>query len=788
MRIFYLLLFIFVSTIAIAQNGKISGKVTEAGTGKVVDLATVAIENSTIATTTNEEGIFELTALSPGIYNLKISSVGYISKTIFEIEVSNSKPVQVAIEIEQSVQNLKEVEVKASAFAKKSESPISMRTIGMNEIQRYPGGNRDISKVIQALPGVGFSTAFRNDIIIRGGSPAENRFYLDDIEIPNINHFSTQGASGGPVGMINVDFIRDVNFYSSAFPSDRGNTLSSLMDIRMRNGRSDRWGGTVTLGSSELSLSMESPLNKKKNATILASVRYSYLQWLFSALKLPFLPSYSDAQFKINYKPTTKDEITVLGLMACDIFKLNKKANETESQKYLLSVLPVQNQWSYMIGAKYQHNFKESFLQVVLSRNELINKVYKYQNNDESKLKTTDYTSTEAENKFRLEWTGRPNGWKINTGVNLEYARYFNKSALLLPFGNIKYETTLNLFKYGLFLHVSKLVADDRVSIAFGARADGNTYNKSMANLLNQISPRASISVNIIKNLKWNANIGYYHQLPAYTVLGYKDTVGNYANQNRTTYMRNIHIVTGLEYTTKINSRISVEGFYKQYFNVPFLLKDSVSIVNLGANYFVIGNEPAASVNKGRTYGAEFLYEQKLYKGWYGIVSYTIFWSQFQDKQNHFVSSAWDTRHIISLTAGKKFKRNWEIGARFRTQGGQPYTPYNQQYSALKYVYDLNPSGYYDYSQINSQRLPWFHQLDVRVTKKWYFKKWSFELYLDLQNAYFHKQQQQSILVLDRDANGNAQTDPSDPTRYKMKYLTNKTGTLLPTLGFVIYY
>lgn len=779
---------------AFSQTGIIKGKVTASGNNTPIDFASVVAEATgqkgvtPFGAQTDEKGEFEIKNLTPGFYNVKISSVGYKLKSVFEVEVTNSKPAVLNTELESSVENLKEVEVKANLFVRKEESPISVRSIGVNEIQRYPGGSRDISRVIQSLPGVGFSTGFRNDLIIRGGSTAENKFYLDDIEIPNINHFSTQGGSGGPVGLINVDFIRDVNFYSSAFPANRGNTLSSAMDIRLRDGRDDRWGTTLTLGITEAAASVEGPLNKKKTATFLGSVRGSYYNWFFKLIQVPIFPNYNDAQIKVKWKITPKDEFTFLTLVACDIFKLNLNANKTEAQRFNLRTIPLNNQWNYTIGGKYTHYFNNSYLQFVLSRSELINKIEKYKDNNKDSIKLTDYKSTESENKLRVEYTLRKNGWKYNVGANYELARYYNSSNFVGEFYKVDFNTKLYVHRYGLFAQVSKSLLKERLSLSFGLRLDGNSYNASMANIANQVSPRFSASYSITERLRWNFNTGYYHQAPVYTLMGYRDTTGTLVNQPNLTYNRNVHVVMGLEYSTKINSRISVEGFYKQYYNLPLLTDKQISISNLGSDFGVVGNEPAKSTSKGRAYGAEFLYEQKLYKGWFGIVSYTLFWSQFEDKNGKYASSSWDTRHIISVTAGKKFKRGWELGARFRMQGGKPYTPYDVAASAQIPNYYFNPGGILDYSKLNSQRLPWFHQLDMRVTKKWYLSKLSVELYLDIQNVYFHKQKERDSFLFVEDANGKPIADATNPGSYQTKFLSNTNGVLTPALGLIISY
>ncbi len=773
--------------IVFPQTAVIRGKVKETLSGKPVELASIQIEGTSTGAESDSTGAFLISSLQPGIYNIHISCIGYKAKDIAEVEITNSKPGILSVELEPEASEIKAVEITSSAFVRKDESPTSMRTIGVNEIQRTPGANRDISRIIQTLPGVGFSAAFRNDLIIRGGSTAENKFYMDDIEIPNINHFSTQGGSGGPVGLINVDFIRDVNFYSSAFPADRGNTLSSLMDIRLRDGRDDRWGGSITLGITDAALSMESPLNKKKNVTVLASVRSSYYNWFFKLIQVPIFPNYNDAQIKIKWKIDNKNELEFVSLTACDIFKLNLAANNSESSRYELLTIPINNQWSYTNGFKFTHLFDNSYLQFVVSSSELVNQIFKYTDNNPSLPKTINYSSIESESKARLEYIARKNGWRFNASGNFEMAYYYNNSVFAGPYFNYNYLTKLLIPKYGASVSVSRTVANNRLLLSLGIRFDGNTYNSNMANPFLQSSPRFSMSYSITPDVHWNFNTGYYHELPAYTVMGYRDSTGQLVNQDRLTYMRCVHIVTGFDYNTKINSRVSVEGFFKQYFNTPYLLDDSIALANLGSNFGVVGNDPANSTSKGRAYGAEFLYEQKLFKGWYSTIAYTLFWSQYQNGTPQYVSSSWDTRHIISVTLGKKFNHNWELGLRYRVQGGRPYTPYNIAYSSLVPVYNANPGGVLDYSQVNSLHLPWFHQLDMRVTKKWYLAKWSVELYLDIQNLYYNKEQDTPSLVYMTDANGNPLLTPNHLS-YQTKLLPSYDGVLQPQLGLIFTY
>ena len=299
-QLLIVLLFTLTFSNSFSQSGVVSGIVTDLVNNEFVPYATVGLVGTDFGTQSDDSGRFEISGIPSGLYNIQISCVGYKLQTIFEIQVSNAIPVNLQIQLEPSSTELNEVVVQGNSSNNKSESPTSLKTIGTNEIQRNPGGGRDISKVLQSLPGVNAGVSFRNDIVIRGGAPNENRFYLDGMEIPNINHFATQGSNGGPVGMLNVDFIKSVDFFSSSFPASRGNALSSVIEFTQKDGRTDHFGFSATLGSSDLGLTIEGPTGK--NSSLLFSTRRSYLQLLFKSLGLPFLPTYNDYQFKEKFK------------------------------------------------------------------------------------------------------------------------------------------------------------------------------------------------------------------------------------------------------------------------------------------------------------------------------------------------------------------------------------------------------------------------------------------------------------------------------------------------------
>lgn len=798
MRFLVYILLSFLPLCLFAQNAVIKGKVSDAVSNEPIPFANIIILNTEKGASSDIDGNFIISNLQPGLYSLQATFIGYKKKTIFEIQVNNAFPAFVDFKLDPDVKVLEGIEVTASPFNKTEESPVSLRTIGVSEIQRNPGGNRDISKVIQSLPGVASTVSFRNDIIIRGGAPNENRFYLDGVEVPNINHFATQGSSGGPVGLINVNFIREVDFYSGAFPANRSNALSSVFEFKQKEGNAERLLINFMLGSSDIGLTFDGPISKK--STFIFSARRSYLQFLFEVLKLPFLPTYNDFQFKQKIALSPKNEITIIGLGAIDKFKLNKSVNNGVSDSatldrnnYILGNLPVNEQWNYTVGLVYKHFKESSFQTIVFSRNHLNNTSTKYFNNDESSSENLilKYKSEEIENKFRLENNIRKNGFKIVYGINYEFAQYlnstFNKRALPSGLIIINYNSALDIHKAGAFFQLSKGLFNERLMLSFGLRTDANTYSSVMQNPVEQISPRFSFSYSITEKLNWNFNVGRYTQLPPYTVLGYRTPDGVLVNkQNDIAYIKVNHIVSGLEFNPGINSKITVEGFFKIYEDYPFLINENVSLANLGGNFGVIGDSPANSNSSGRTYGLEILMQQKIYKGFYGIIAYTFVKSEFTNGMGIYKPSAWDFGNIVSLTGGKKFKKNWEFGVKWRYTGGAPYTPFNIELSSLKTVWDVTGRGIPDYSLLNTKRLNAAHGLDVRIDKRYFFKKWSLNIYFDVQNIYNFKAEQQPFLNVRKDSNGNNKTNPSNPLMYETYLTPDYTGTILPSIGLMI--
>ena len=682
--------------------------------------------------------------------------------------------------MEEDANLLTAVVVTPSPFRRSIESPVSMRVIGLQEIEKSPGANRDVSRIVRAYPGVSFSpVGYRNDLIVRGGSPSENRFYMDGIEIPNINHFATQGASGGPVSIVNADLVREITFYTGAFPANRSGALSSVLDFRLRDGNPDKQTFKATLGASEVSLSGSGHFNDR--TTYLFSVRQSYLQLLFKALGLPFLPNFIDGQFKIKTRLTEHDELTVLALTGIDKMKLNTD-EKGEDAEYLLSYLPTIHQETFTVGAVYRHYAGKHTQSVTLSHNYLNNRNLKYRNNDDSSEDnlTLRLRSVEQKTTALFENRTRLGQWTLKEGAELTNSSYTNNTDS--PFS--LYKTSLNIIGWGAFFSSDYSTRDNRFTLSAGIRVDGNNYNRGMKQLWKQLSPRLSASYKLSEQWILNGSAGLYHQLPPYTALGYKNNDGSYLNK-ALKYMRAMESSIGADWHLHDRIMISAEGFFKRYNRIPLSLQDNIPLACKGNDYGVVGNEPLASTADGRAYGLETMFRWQVSGRFNLVSSFTLYKSEYRNHSgDDYIPSAWDNRFILNMSGTYNLPKRWSIGGKVSYIGGAPYTPYDEDKSSLVQAWDAKGQPYYDYSLYNTGRLPDFAQLDVRVDKSFYFRRCMVGLYLDLQNVTGSKLKQPDVIM-----STGVIENPAAPTseqRYKMKYLKQESGTLLPTLGVTV--
>ncbi|MFC4230967.1 TonB-dependent receptor domain-containing protein [Parasediminibacterium paludis] len=800
-----------ISFIQAQQLGSISGSVIDKQTQKPLGNASVVLLGSSNAAITDTTGVFRIKDIKVKTYNIQVLLVGYKPQTLFNVDINVGNENNITIELEPTVDNLKEIVVKANKKSVKAatlENPLSVQRLTTEEIKANPGGNFDISKVIQTLPGVGGGQgggSFRNDIIIRGGAPNENVFYLDGIEIPVLNHFQTQGSSGGPQGMLNVSFIEDVKLSTSAFDAKYDNAMSSVFQFKQKNGNPNKLQGNVRLSATELATTFEGPLTNNKKTTFLFSARRSYLQLLFSALDLPIRPNYWDFQTKITSKLNDKTTLSFIGLSGIDEFKFATIKNATPEKLYILNSNPIINQWNYTGGITLKRLIKNGFATVALSRNSFDNNIKQYEDNDKQLATdlTLNYASRETENKLRVDITQNKNGWKFNYGASTQLVEYTNNTYSVIrkqlndSAGNIVQPATIinfksplnNFWKFGAFAQVSKRFLNNRLGISAGIRSDMNTITSDGNNPLNTISPRVAFSYTLTNKWALNASIGRYFKIPTYTVLGFADNNNMLVNQSAK-YLHSDHYIAGLEYVPNDALRFTMEGFYKQYAHVPVSLRNGIALSNLGNDFTVLGNEAVITNGKGKAYGLEFFLQKKLTKRFFGILSYTFYRSEYSGLNNEYVASSWDNKHLLSVTWGYKFPKNWELGLKFRYQGSAPYTPFDETASRLNY--QSLGRGVLDYNKLNTQRLNGFNSSDVRIDKKWNFKKLTLDLYLDVTNWYVAKSVASPSYTFKRNATNTAflTTDglaiKADGSNAIPTLLKNDDPSVTPTLGFII--
>ncbi|TDB63999.1 TonB-dependent receptor [Arundinibacter roseus] len=789
-----------------SRTGTIQGIIRDKNTQELLIGVSLLLEGTTLGTTSDTEGRYSLTA-PVGSYNLKATLVGYGAATKFNVNLTSGNAQEINFELEEESKALSEVVVKANravASVASVETPNSIQRLSTEEIRANPGGNFDISRVIQALPGVGGTSGsvggFRNDIIIRGGAPNENVYYLDGIEIPVINHFATQGSAGGPTGILNVSFIEDVTLKSSSWEARYDNALASVFQFKQREGNPERLSGNVRLSGTELAGTLEGPLGPK--TTFLASARRSYLQLLFSLIDLPIRPSYWDFQYKTTTKLNAKTTLTTLGVGAIDDFSFAVPKESTPDREYILRANPIIQQWNYTVGASIKRLIDNGFVNVALSRNMFNNSLTRYEDNTkpDSTPKNLDVSSQEIENKLRVDVNKSVDGWKFSYGGVLQYVKYntsfFNQfrpeirneqgQVIQLPV-EVRFASDVDFFRYGLFGQVAKTFG--RLGLSGGLRTDMNSFTNDGNNPLRTLSPRLAASYALSDQWNVNASWGQYYKLPIYTVLGFRNEAGQFVNQDNR-YIGSTHWVAGLEFIPKPSVRFTVEGFYKNYSNYPVSVRDGISLANQGGDFGSIGNERTQSIGEGRAYGMEVFFQQKLTKNIFATASYTLVWSQFSGVNGRLVPSAWDSRHLFSGILGRKFKKGWEMGLRYRYASGAPYTPFDLEASQRNYA--SVGTGVLNFGNLNTLRLRAFNQFDFRIDKKWNYKRTTLDVFFDVTNAFLARNPSLPQYTFQRTADGpdwltsDGLPLASDGSNAQPVILRNEDASVIPTIGFIV--
>jgi hypothetical protein len=522
------------------------------------------------------------------------------------------------------------------------------------------------------------------------------------------------------------------------------------------------------------------------------------------AIDLPIRPNYWDFQYKTTTKINEKTTLTTLGVGAIDEFSFAIPQESTPEKEYILRNSPNINQWNYTLGSVLKRRIERGFINFSASRNMFNNQLDKYEdgNDGDEKYRTLKTNSQEIENKFRIDVNQYLGKWKYSYGGMLQYVKYNNQTFskisngvydtsgnLITPAISINFNSDIEFFKVGVFGEISRRMLNDRLNVNLGIRSDINSFTNTGMNLLKTLSPRVSGSFAITEKLSINATMGRYFKIPIYTVIGYKNNLGEFVNKDNE-YISCNHYVAGVEYLPTNSMRITMEGFYKQYSNYPVSVNSGISLANLGADYSSLGNEKTLSTGIGRTFGFELFFQQKLTKNLFATLSYTWFVSEFSGVDNILKPSAWDNRNLISAIVGYKFKKGWELGMKYRYAGGAPYSPFDMNASRSNYL--TIGSGVLDYNQLNSLRLNPFHQLDLRIDKKINLSRIALDFFIDITNVLLLTSESFPYYTFERTSN-NASWKSTDGTPVQTNganaiplIIPNTSSTVIPTFGFIL--
>lgn len=705
--------------------GNIEGTIIDMTTKKPIPFANIIVMGTNLGAASDEEGKYFIKNIPLNTYRLRASVIGYTPQIITDVVLQANKSVTVNFELLPQPIEINGVTVTDGYFRNDPLELTSTKNFSYEEIRRSPGGFEDVIRALSVLPGVAQADAGRNDLVVRGGAPSENLYLVDGLEVPNINHFGTQGATGGPLSYINLDFVKETSFSTGGFPVLYGDKLSSVLKINLREGRKDRLGGKATISASQFGINAEGPL-LNENSSFMFSARRSYLDFIFKAAGFSFVPEYYDVLTKADFKIDATNSLSFLFIGAFDNVKF---FNDNSDKRYDNSRILGSDQIQYVTGFSYRKLFNEGYLNLSLSRNftdydtrqsdTLFNPIFKNK-------------SKEKENNLRLDVVQKFSSiFEINYGLSaklIEFDANILFPTFITSFGDslpiISLSKKDNFFKGGTYLNFNFLLFKKLIT-NLGVRAD---YFDAINNKY-YFSPRLSASFMLTSITNINFSTGVYYQFPSYIWL-----IADNLNKNLNA-IKVYQYIVGFDHQLNADALLKLEFFYKDYSNYPAsLIRPYLVLANTGAgftgsddNFSSFGLEPLVSKGSGKSRGVELSIQKKFSDTpYYGILSLTYSKFDFTALDGIERSGAYDQNWIFNLSGGYKINNYWELSTRFRFASGRPYTPFMSDGRQLV-------------SEYNSRRLKSAHSLDLRVDKRWFFSGWTLITYIDIQNIYNRK-------------------------------------------------
>ena len=703
--------------------GTIKGLVIDSDTKTPLPGVSILILGTKNGTNSDPDGNFTIKNVQVGDYVLRFNCIGYEPLAKTDIIVKPQRITFVQANLNVSPVEMKDVVVTGGFFSQQENEPASSVNFSAEEIRRSPGTAGDVSRILMTLPSVAKVNDMMNSLIVRGGSPNENGFFVDNIEIPNINHYPTQGSSGGPIGLINVDFIQDADFSSGGFSSAYGDRLSSIMNLTFREGNRDELDGQLDVAFAGVGVTGEGPIAAGKGSWLF-SARKSYLDLLVDAIGTGVAPKYSDYQGKLVYDLSPNHKITTLGVLGVDYIKFEKSDSEDNGNsvygttkakegaagvnwRYLWNENGYSNTAVSYFGTWGENDYTETVTDAVLSVNKSLEQTFQLRNVNFYRFNPS----------FQTEF-----GFDAKV-VGADYDDYLGPYTD--PFGNTTpaYLVKDNFWsqKGGAFVSFS-WKPFTRLTLSPGARYDYFAYNES-----GNIAPRFSFSFEIDDKTSFTGATGLYYQNLPLLLLAQQPENKDLKDPVATQY------ILGINRLLTENTRLTLEVYDKEYENFPIdPSTPSLFVIDeIAYRYgFYFTHEPLTDIGKAYSRGVELTVQKKLEENVYGLISGSYNRSRYQGGDGVWRDRIFDNRYSFSAEGGYKPNNKWEFSLRWIFGGGVPYTPFDLQASEA-----INRSVV-DETRINQERYPDYHSLNVRCDRRFNFKGSNLILYASIWNAY----------------------------------------------------
>ena len=712
----------------------IRGKVIDADSKSAILGAAVKLvsNDSIMPVTTDPQGNFRLLKVPVGRHSLRVISLGYEDAALNNIVVTSGKEVVLTIELREKVYNSGEVDViyeKDKTKANNELVTISARNFQSEETERYAGSRGDPSKMVANYTGVATGNDARNDIIVRGNSPLGVLWRLEGVDIPNPNHFSTQGATGGPVSMLNNNLLGNSDFLTGAFPAEYGNKLAAVFDLKIRNGNNEKAEYMGQVGFNGLELGAEGPINKKQGSSFLANYRYSTLE-IFNALGISFgvaaTPQYQDGSFKVNIPTEKKGIFTVWGLGGLSYISLLDSKRDSAEWSFTSKGEDLVLR-SGMISTGVSHNYffnTRTSGKLSLAYTSSLFKVTVDTLSIE-KTPTNVFTNTSIDGQVFANYTLTSkidSRNLIKSGITWKQLFFDYKSRYYSRTDSI-YRDQLNVGENtGLaqaFAHWQHRLTEN-LTLNNGVYFQLFALNKTWA-----VEPRAGLRWQFHEKQSLTAGFGMHSQLQPlvyYFFNSYDPNTNQYIVTNRDLDLtRAFHYIAGYDYNFAKDFRLKAEAYYQTLYDVPVegTRISSLSMLNAGADIEGIPLvDSLVNDGTGKNYGGEITIEKFFSKGYYFLVTTSLYESKYKGSDNVERHTAFSGGHVLNTLAGYEFKlgesgnKLLSLDAKFTLAGGNRYTPIDVQASII------NKGPVYIHDQAYSKRFKDYQRLDMKLTFK----------------------------------------------------------------------